>query len=141
MKKVLISFVMLLSCIVASATSYTATSVSCSVKNAPWSDWASMNCQVVINTNPEQLIIFSDVDYSTTLNTYQVVYTRYQILNITASADISGVNPEGISYKGCSIIGYDANGTKCKAAIFSYSDGDLMLLIYYGDIKYKYMLK
>ena len=141
MKKVLISFVLLLSCIAAHAVAYTATSISCSVNNAPWSDWAKMSCPVILDGDNSQLRIYSDVDYYVATNTYSVNYSRTQVLTTMSHTEDSGVNNQGVHYREWCVTCLDKNSTKCYCTFLLYDDGDIMLLVSYGDIRYKYMLK
>ena len=142
MKKVVFIMLMLLCTITMSArTVYTATSVSCSIGDAPWSDWCKMNCSLVLNQENKQVIIYSDIDYSTSSNTFSVNYYKNQVIDYGSVYTSYGTNNQGCHYRSEYIKGNDQDGRNCSMNFLIFDDGDLMFYIEYNNIKYKYMLQ
>ena len=143
MKKVLIALMLLLlSCTAVNArTEYTATSVACSIKDSPWSDWCSMNCLFVMDQDNKQIRIYSDVDYSTYTNKFSINSYGTQTIDYGDIYTTYGTNNQGCHFRKETIKGNDKNGINCVMYFMIFDDGDLMFTINYSDIKYKYMLK
>ena len=143
MKKVLIALMMLLlSCTAVNArTEYTITSVACSINDSPWSDWCAMNCLFVMDQENKQVRIYSDVDYSTYTNKFSINSYNTQVIDYGNVYTSYGTNNQGCHFRQETIKGNDKNGLNCTMYFMIFDDGDLMFIISYKDIKYKYMLQ
>ena len=133
---------MVLSFTMVHATSYyTATSVACSINNAPWSDWYNVGCLFVIDQPEKQVRIYSDISYSTYTNRFSIDTGHTQIIDYGTTYTSYGTNGQGCSYRLETIKGNDSNYNNCTCLFYVFNDGDLMFLIQYADITYKYMLR
>lgn len=143
MKKFLLTLtIVLLSATSSIATTlYTATSVACSIKDSNWSDWSNLGCLFVMDQDAKQIRIYSDISYSTYTNKFSIDKTTMQIIDYGAVETSYGVNSLGYSFRLETIPGNDKNGVNCVLYFYIFDDGDLMFLIKYSDISYKYMLK
>ena len=141
MKKFLVVFMMLFSVIGIKASSfYTATSVACSINNAPWSDWCGLNCLFVIDQEQKQIRVYSDISYSTYTNKFSINSGSTQIIDYGTAVTTYGTNGQGYSYRLETLRGNDSNCSNCTMFFYVFNDGDLMFVIRYADVSYKYML-
>ena len=142
MKKLLIVLMLTLSATFANAATlyYNATDIACSINGSPCSDWYTVNCFFVINQNTRQVIIDSDISYNQSTNTFCIDRKSRQIIDYGTAETSYGTNSQGYGYRLEEMQGNDIHGHNCILHFFVFNDGDLMFIITYNDVSYKYML-
>ena len=139
MKKLLLLLAIFCSIGINAKTDCRATSVACSINQSEWSDWCDLNCLVSFVPETEQIIIYSDINY--TNRTFSINNKVSQILDYTNITTTSGINNQGASYTMKTLNCTDRFNSNCTAMLLIFNDGNFMLIIQYNNITYKYMLQ
>ena len=119
--------------------SATITNVACSINQSTWSDWYRMDCPCYIDTDAKEIVIFSDINYYG--NKFSIDNNGMQDIYYCGESFSQGINTDGYHYKMMEAAAIDKENQRCTIQVLCFTDGDVMLIIEYKDITYKYMLK
>ena len=143
MKKILFVLIILFTClnVIKASDYYTTTNVSCSINDAPWSKWIPLRSTLVIDRDRCQITIYSDIDYSSYSNEFNINYNSIQIIDYEYLNSTMESNSYGQTYRLELLNGNDKHGINCTVRLLVYTNGRQMFVISYKDVQYRYLFK
>lgn len=138
MKKMFFILALICSIGASAQTNLKTMSVACNINDAGFSQWYSVSSVVSISGN--NITISSDISFSTSTNTFSIDQTKYQTFICNSFEEGTSLNGQGIGYKYLKLKATDKDGMRCTVTLMYFDDGDMMMLVAYNNVKYKYML-